>query len=306
MLIISKSENEVLKSIKYLFIQEKIDFEFSFKYKNNNYNKIIFITNDINEIPKKIKKDVLIITDRVIDIKNISFKCNEIVTCLVNDNNNYTSAQEEYLFRDGIYNVINELVLDFINNRTIDKLIYDTSCCKLKPTDWVFGFDSIAETYAWLSRKNRCIEKERKVIETCKDVIFNDSDKEINYLSEYISLAKKGMKITTIYACTPETIEEKKNNKFFNLLTKRIGDNVKSYFCNVKVLEEKEPELLDIIGDGIAIYDDCVYQDDFSSEFSLGFVDCKLESVKKYNEKFDYLLNNYCVLITNEDNNDGI
>ena len=165
MLIISKSENEVLKSIKYLFIQEKIDFEFSFKYKNNNYNKIIFITNDINEIPKKIKKDVLIITDRVIDIKNISFKCNEIVTSLVNDNNNYTSAQEEYLFRDGIYNVINELVLDFINNRTIDKLIYDTSCCKLKPTDWVFGFDSIAETYAWLSRKNRCIEKERKVLE---------------------------------------------------------------------------------------------------------------------------------------------
>ena len=124
----------------------------------------------------------MIITDRVIDIKNISFKCNEIVTSLVNDNNNYTSAQEEYLFRDGIYNVINELVLDFINNRTIDKLIYDTSCCKLKPTDWVFGFDSIAETYAWLSRKNRCVEKERKVIETCNDVIFNDSDKEINYL----------------------------------------------------------------------------------------------------------------------------
>lgn len=38
---------------------------------------------------------------------------------------------------------------------------------------------------------------------------FNDSDKEINYLTEYISLARKELKISTIFIVTKDLIKEK-------------------------------------------------------------------------------------------------
>lgn len=298
MLIVSKNDNEVLKSIKYLFDQESLEYEVSTELTNNN-DKIILITNDIDSIPSESKSKILIITDKKVDLSNYSCKSNVIVTKLVNDNNQYTLAQEEYLFRKGIYSIINEVVLDFISDKTIDKMIYDTSCCKLQPTDWIFDFDSIAESYAWLSEKNKHVGKERKVIEIASDDFktFNDSDKEINYLSEYLLLAKKGMKLSTIFVGSKEYIREKVKNKFFDLLFRKSGDNVKTYFCDIDVLAKNEPELLKKIRDGIAIYDDCVYRDTFDSEFSLGVVDCKLESVKEYNEIFDYILDNYCTLL---------
>ena len=195
---------------------------------------------------------------------------------------------------------------DKVVNKTIDKMIYDTSSCQLEPTDWVFNFDSIAESYAWLSRRNRNLEKERKVIEISSPNTYNDSDKEINYLSEYILLAKKGMKISTIYIGTKEDIEKKKQNRYFNILTRKTGDNVKTYFCDINNLKEREPELFNKIKDGIAIYEDCVYKDTFDSEFSLGIVDCKLESVKEYSDIFDYILSNYCVLLVEGGNYVGI
>ena len=297
MLIVSKNENEVLKSVEYLLNQERLEYEIDNKYKNTNYDKVIFITSDVTDIPKNIKKDFIIISDKKIDLKNYSSKSNEIITPLINDNNEYSASQEEYLYRDGIYSVINEIVLDFISNKTIDKIIYDTSSCETKPKNWIFTFDSIAETYAWLSRKNRAVERERKVIEMANDIGFNDSDKEINYLSEYISLAKKGMKITTIYVGTKQDVEEKKKNWYFDFLARNSGDNTITYFCNIDVLKEKEPVLLSKIRDGIAIYDDCVYRDDFSTEFTLGYVDCKEESIKEYTDIFNYLIKNYCVLL---------
>lgn len=295
MLIVSKSENEVLKSIKYLLDQERIEYEVVEEYINNKYDKNIFITNDITNIPNNLKKDILIITDKKIDLSMFSCKCNEIITELVNDNNNYTDAQEEYLFRDGIYSIINEVVLSFISDKTIDKMIYDTSCCNLKPKDWIFKFDSLAESYAWLGRKNRHVVKERKVIEIANDIAFNDSDKEINYLSDYILLAKKGIKITTIYVGTRDDIEEKKKNRFFDILARKCGDNIKMYYCDINVLEHNAPALLNKIRDGLAIYNDCIYKDTFSSEFSLGIVDCKLESVEEYTEIFNYIRDNYSI-----------
>ena len=66
----------------------------------------------------------------------------------------------------------------------------------------------------------------------------------------------------------------------------------------MKKLEEKEPKLLKIIGDGIVIYDDCVYKDDFSSGFCSGCIDCKKESIKKYNDMYDYLLDKHCILVS--------
>ena len=306
MLVISRTENEVLKSIKYLFEYEMLDYNIESSYKETDDDKVIIIADNDFELPEDIYTDTLIISSKKVNISDYSKKSNVIITKLVNDNNTYSSAQEEFLFRDGIYSNINSLVLDFINDKTIDKVIYDTSCCKLQPKGFVFGFDSIAESYAWLSKKNKHIEKERKVIEIFNDVAFNDGDKEINYLSEYIVLAKKGMKITTIFMGTKEQLEERKKNRFFNLLTKETNDSVKNYFCDIDVFKERESELLSKIRDGIAIYEDCVYRDTLDSEFSLGLVDCKEESIKEYNGIFDYILSNYCVPFINGGDSNGL
>ena len=297
MLIISKNDNEVLKSIKYLFDQERAEYVVAKKYKDGNYDKVIFITDNVEDIPN-VNTDILVVTNKKVNLSNFNCKSNVIVTKLVSDNNKYTKAQEEWLFRKGIYSVINSIVLNFINDNTIDKLVYDASYCRLQPTDWVFDFDSIAESYAWLSRKNSCIEHERKVFEIeGSPVGFSDSDKEINYLSEYILLAKKGMKISMIYVGTHEYIRERMKNRFFDILVRKCGDNVKAYFCDINFLEKNEPEFLGKMRDGIAIYDDCVYRDTFDSEFSLGVVDCKLESVKEYTNIFNYIKEKYSVLI---------
>lgn len=306
MLIISRDNNEVLESVRYLFDQEKIEYEYSNEYTGQKDSKIIFITDNSENTPDNVAGDLLIITNKRVNLKKYSNLSNAIITKLVSDNKKYTMAQSEYLFRYGIYSIVNQLVLDFINDKTIDKMIYDTSSCQLEPTDWVFSFDSIAESYAWLSRRNRNLEKERKVIEISSPNTYNDSDKEINYLSEYILLAKKGMKISTIYIGTKEDIEKKKQNRYFNILTRKTGENVKTYFCDINNLKEREPELFKKIKDGIAIYEDCVYKDTFDSEFSLGIVDCKLESVKEYSDIFDYILSNYCVLLVEGGNYVGI
>ena len=300
MLIVSENENEVLKSITYLLNQEKIEYETSNSFKDIKEDKVIIITSNEYELSSNNCNDCLIITNKKIDISDCSFKCNEIVTSLIESNLDFTRSQEEYLFRDGIYSVINNIVLDFINENTIDKIIYDLSCCKSTPNDWIFNFDSIAETYSWLNRKNHELVGDLKVIDiTNKNLFytFNDSDKEIRYLSEYILLAKKGMHLSTIFICTKNEIQEKMKNRFFNLLARKCGENVKTYFCDIDVLQNLEPQILDRARDGINIYDDCVYRDTYKNELSLGYVDCKLETVKEYIELFNYLKEKYSILL---------
>ena len=300
MLIVSENENEVLKSITYLLNQEKIEYETSNSFKDIKEDKVIIITSNEYELSSNNCNDCLIITNKKIDISDCSFKCNEIVTSLIESNLDFTRSQEEYLFRDGIYSVINNIVLDFINENTTDKIIYDLSCCKSAPNDWIFSFDSIAETYSWLNRKNHELVGDLKVIDiTNKNLFytFNDSDKEIRYLSEYILLAKKGMQLSTIFICTKNEIQEKMKNRFFNLLARKCGENVKTYFCDIDVLQSKEPQILDRARDGINIYDDCVYRDTYKNELSLGYVDCKLETVKEYTELYNYLKENYSILL---------
>ena len=300
MLIVSENENEVLKSITYLLNQEKIEYETSNSFKDIKEDKVIIITSNEYELSSNNCNDCLIITNKKIDISDCSFKCNEIVTSLIESNLDFTRSQEEYLFRDGIYSVINNIVLDFINENTIDKIIYDLSCCKSTPNDWIFNFDSIAETYSWLNRKNHELVGDLKVIDiTNKNLFytFNDSDKEIRYLSEYILLAKKGMQLSTIFICTKNEIQEKMKTRFFNLLARKCGENVKTYFCDIDVLQSLEPQILDRARDGINIYDDCVYRDTYKNELSLGYVDCKLETVKEYTELFNYLKEKYSILL---------
>lgn len=174
------------------------------------------------------------------------------------------------------------------------------SCCKSAPNDWIFNFDSIAETYSWLNRKNHELVGDLKVIDITNKQLFNtfnDSDKEIRYLSEYIYLAKKGMSLSTIFVANKDEIQEKMKNRFFNILACKCGENVKTYFCDIDVLQRQEPQILDKIRDGINIYDDCVYRDTYKNELSLGYVDCKLETVKEYTELFNYLKEKYSILL---------
>ena len=297
MLIVSKNPNEVLNSIEYLFNQEVLEFESVKSLEGKQDEKIIYISDNIEEIPDNIESDILIITNQKIDLKKFTHLSNAIITKLVADNNEYTKTQEEYMYRKGIYSVINKITLDFINDSTIDKVVYDINSCEARPNDWKFDFESISDTYAWLSRMNRR-EKYLKVMDLgtidTYDT-FNDSDKEINYLSEYISLARNGLKISTIFILTKDQIKEKMKNIYFDMLARKSGDNVKTYFCDVSILEEKEPELLKRIRDGINIYNDCIYRDNYSSEISLGTVDCKPESVKEYTEIFNYIRDNYSI-----------
>ena len=86
-------------------------------------------------------------------------------------------------------------------------------------------------------------------------------------------------------------------NRFFNLLARKCGENVKTYFCDIDVLQNLEPQILDRARDGINIYDDCVYRDTYKNELSLGYVDCKLETVKEYIELFNYLKEKYSILL---------
>ena len=297
MLIISKSDNQILNLLRLFFEQEKLEYECVKSIEGKKDKKIIYINDDIEEIPENIESDILVISSKKEYLKRFNHLSNLIITSLVSDNNEYTKTQEEYMYRKGIYSVINKITLDFINGRTIDKVTYDITNCKLRPNDWIFDFESIAETYAWLSKMNRR-EKELKVMDLATPDTyntFNDSDKEINYLTEYIALARRELKISTIFIVTKDLIKEKMKNRFFDILARKCGDNVKTYFCDIAVLEKKEPEILNRIRDGINIYSDCVYRDNYSSEISLGSVDCKLESVKEYNELFNYIKDNYSV-----------
>ena len=298
MLIVTENENEVLKSIVFLLKQEMIDYEISNNYLDKKDDKVIIISNNEYDLSNIDKRKFLIITDNKIDIRDYSVECNEIVTNLIGSNTDYTKSQEEYLFREGIYSVINNIVLDFINDKTANKVIYDLSCCKNQPNDWVFKFNSIAETYAWLNRKNHELTDDLKVIDITNPILFNtfnDSDKEIRYLSEYIYLAKKGMNLSTIFVASRDQIKDKMKNRFFHILACRCGNNVKTYFCDIDVLEAQEPELLERIRDGINIYSDCVYRDTYKDELSLGYVDCKLEKVKEYTDLFNYIREKYSI-----------
>ena len=300
MLIVSENENEVLKAIKYLLDLEKIEYEISNSFENTKDDKVIVITINEHELSINDNRDYLLITNKKIDIRDFKFKCNEIITNLIDSNIVYTKSQEEYLFRDGIYSLINNIILDFINDKTTDKIIYDLSCCKSTPNDWIFSFDSIAETYSWLNRKNHELVGDLKVIDITNQQLFNtfnDSDKEIRYLSEYIYLAKKGMNLSTIFVANKDEIQEKMKNRFFKILACNCGENVKTYFCDIDVLQRQEPQILDKIRDGINIYDDCVYRDTYKNELSLGYVDCKLETVKEYIELYNYLKENYSILL---------
>ena len=239
---------------------------------------------------------IILISDKKEIIKNDELVINYIITNLIHDDNNYTDVQKEYLFQKGIYNVLFQKVNELIkNNENYNGLIYDLTEIKAKPNNWIFKFESINDTYSWLSRMDRNTNNNfiQKIINFYSDKIYNDSSREINYLTNKVMNIKNNKNIIDIFILTYEELEIIKTNYFFKTLLKNISSNYSIYFINKEEISKKETKLFNKLTDGVIIYEDCVYRDIYTDEFLLGFVDCNKESIQEYNKYFDYVLDKY-------------
>lgn len=310
-MLIYRKKTHLVEAILYMFKTEKIDYieHDNLEYFNDSINKIVFI-DDNNEISKElsdINVPIIIVCNEKRKVET-STTINYLLTNLIEDSNEYSDTQKEFLFKKGIYSILNKKILDFINHDdNINGLCIDTTSCITKENDWIFKFDSIAESYNWLSGKNKQnranLVKEINIYNEKK--IFNDSSKEINYLVNKIMLLKEGAKLIDIFICTTEEFQKLKNNYFFKTLLNNISNTYSIFYINKnKLLDEQE--LLKELNDGIIIYKDCVYRDTYNDEYSLGYVDCNLDSIKTYNDYFEILLNNYAEKVNKEGEADGI
>lgn len=307
-LIVSKENSRILDALKYMLDAEKLEYVEKKNYEvDDEIEKVIYV--DPQKFDLKINMDIptLFISKEKFDISPFNTFANIIVTKLVEDNEFYTKAQEEYLYKKGIYKIINDKVLDFIDDRLPAGMVIDFDYLALDVKDWVFKFDSISESYAWLSNKNRSSKgKTIKVINFYSNKIYNDSDKEINYLTGYLTLIKQNEEIINMFICDKDEFEKFKTNYYFNLLLKNSNYKSKVYLVNKADLIENDFEIYMALRDGIIIYDDCVYRDTYSDEYSLGTVDCKLESVKEYDNIFAYIVDKYGKELKNGGDNNGI
>jgi len=312
-LIVSKEKKILYDALEYSFEREQIEYECIDNLTDSipgDFSNIIYINYDdkINSLLSKVEIPVIVISSSLYLINNDKTIVNYIISPLVNDCSNYTQVQKEYLYQKGIYNIIINKVYEFINNdNQINGLVVDTTNCKTKNNDWVFKFDSIAETYAWLSRKNITDHNfVEKVVNFYHEKIYNDSSKEINYLADKIENIQKGFKLIDIFVCTNKELEFFKTNYFFKLLLKNISDTYKIYIVDRDILKEKEPIVYNKLLDGVAIYDDSVYIDTYDDEYSLGKVDCNKSTIDEYNKYFDYVVDKYGTRINTEDDTNGI
>lgn len=298
-IIKSKRNNNLLESLKSYLENESIEYVITdtiTKIGKDITNIIFLDENDANDISLNIKIPIILVSNERKKIKNTASMVNYIITDLILDNSNYTSVQKKYLFSKGIYQIFLQIIGDLLYNvNNYNGIIYDLTELKKKPDDWVFKFDSINETYKWLAFKNKNLEKNftQKVISFYSDKVYNDSLNEINYLSEKLLNIKKNQHIIDLFVLTKEEFEEYKNNYFYKTLLNNISDTYNVYFIDKDDFIKNDLDIYEKLIDGIIIYKDCVYQDTYSDEISLGFVDCKEKTIKKYNEYFDYVLNKY-------------
>lgn len=299
-LLVAKNRNNLLDAIISYLDSEVLDYELVSTFENieSDITNIIYVSDGGNlEVLSKIyKRNIIVVSLEKEIVNNPKSVINYIVTPLVDDKNVYTEVQEEYLFRNGNYQVLRKILGDLIvNNNSFDGMIFDLSAIKAKPDEWIFSFDSINETYHWLSNKNRnlpdnCVQK---VISFYSDKVYNDSLNEINYLSDKLLNIKKHKNIIDIFICNKEELKSYSENYFFKILFKNVCDTYSIYLVNKDELIRKDGDIYNRLRDGIIIYDDCVYRDTYDDEISLGVVDCKQETIDEYNKYFDYILNQY-------------
>lgn len=307
-IVIAQNKNNLTDAIENYMEKESIDYLFA-DINNINIEKDITDIIYIGDISKLEALDInnnisiIYINDKRSIIKNSSNIVNYIITNLLDDNTNYTEAQKEYLFQNGIYKVFIQQIDTLLkNSNNYNGIIYDITEIKKNPDNWIFSFDSISDTYHWLSKKNRNLKEgfTQKVISFYSEKVYNDSLNEINYLSEKLLNIKRGQKIIDIFIFTEEEYRNYKENFFFKVLTKNISETHKIYLIKKDDFIKNDLELYNKLLDGVIIYDDCVYRDTYSDEISLGIVDCKKETVEEYNKAFDYIIDKYGYRLNSE------
>lgn len=306
-IIKANKQSNLLKAIIDYMESEKIEYSVSDSLLKtiNDTKKIIYIDDgetDFDHFSEDKDLSLIVISDkkRVIDSK---ININYIITNLVHDKTKYTDVQKEYLFKKGVYYIFLEKFGELLENaNNYDRMIYDLTELKLIPNNWIFHFDSINDTYAWLSKKNKVLPVDfvRKVINFYDDKIYDDSLREINYLTEKLMEIKEGKNVIDIFICNKEELRWFEKNYFFKLLVKNISSTYKFYLIDKNKLLENDKDLATKLMDGIAIYNDCVYRDTFDDEYSLGYVDCNASTIEEYNRYFDYILNKYGMEVKTE------
>lgn len=305
--IISNKQSNILKVITGYMETEKIDYiiKTDMVEISNDIRTIICIDDgsmNFNNLPP-IKDISFIIISASKNIINTNLTVNYIITNLIHDETKYTDVQSEYLLKNGIYQIllqkINEL-LENVNN--YNGIIYDLTAVKTIPDNWIFSFDTIPNTYSWLSKKNKMLPNDfvRKVVNFYNDKIYDDSLREINYLTEKLIEIKEGKHLIDIFVCNKEELKIFEKNYFFKLLIKNICSNYQLYLVDKDSLLTQDEEIGMKLLDGIIIYNDCIYRDTYDNEFSLGYVDCNTSTIEEYNKYFDYVLNKYGIEIKAE------
>lgn len=314
-LIVSNKKSNLLNSIIYLLTGEKLEYIISNNVENisEEVSHVIYVDlkdDDVYNQLKSLDVPVLVISDKKNVLKPTKSNINYVITNLYNDDTSYTRVQLEYLFKKGLYSILNSSILNFITvEDNTNGYVIDISECEALPKEWKFKFDSIAETYSWLKKQrklgnNDCVYKVINFYEPEK--IYNDSSKEINYLFDSLLSVKNGVKIIDIFICTKEELKKFKCNYFFKALLNNISDTYKIYFIDKEKLSINEPRLLEEFLDGVIVYEDCIYRDTYDDEYSLGYVDCNRDTIEKYNKNFDYVLEKYGQKLNSDGDIDGI
>ena len=307
-IVTAQNKNNLTDAIENYMEKESIDYQFvdinSIQIEKD-ITDIIYIGNisELEELDINNNISIISINKSKSVIENSNNIINYIITDLLDDNNNYTEAQKEYLFQNGIYRVFIQQIDTLLkNSNNYNGIIYDITKIKKNTDNWIFSFDSISDTYHWLSEKNRNLKEDftQKVISFYSEKVYNDSLNEINYLSEKLLNIKRGQNIIDIFILTEEEYKKYKENFFFKVLTKNISETHKIYLIRKEEFIKNDLELYNKLLDGVIIYDDCVYRDTYSDEISLGVVDCKKETVEEYNKAFDYILDKYGYRLNSE------
>lgn len=298
-LIKTSKKSNLLDALIYFMETERIDYIVSNDIdENSEITRIIYIDDGNDTINTELP--LIFISAEKKLIKSISTSINYIITNLINESVEYTEIQKEYLFKKGLYNIFLHNVSDLLkNDYNYNGFIIDLTEIKTAPYNWVFNFDSIAETYAWLSKMNKMQDDKftRKTINFYSDKVYNDSIKEINYLTDKITDIKDKKKSIDIFILNKEELSVLKNNYFFKILVKNISDTYQIYLIDKEKLKANEADIYEEFLDGVAIYQDCVYRDTYSDELSLGYVDCTKKTYERYVHNFDYALKEYGKLI---------
>lgn len=297
-MIMCKNNSNILELIVNFMDTEKIEYCVVDKIDENlkDITKIIHIGKVSDDTLKILKnKDIPVILindsrDIVKEIKNVNY----IITNLVNDNYNYSDVQKEYLLKKGVYHVFIDKLNELLE-KEYNGMIYDLTELKMIPDNWIFSFDSINDTYSWLLRKNNMLPSDfvRKVVNFYDEKVYDDSLREINYLTDKLKEIKEGRKMIDLFICNREELEIFKKNYFFKLLIKNISSTYKFYLIDKDSISSDDTSVILKLMDGVAIYNDCIYRDTYDNEFSLGYVDCNDSTIEEYNNYFDFILEKY-------------